>query len=150
MNHEEQVPGVDKVKVEGGAQRQKGRSSKAATEGEGWVMKGGWRDGQNLNSSDLSASHRNLWFILQGIEICISSSRTRCELKKNKNKKPSGILDNLGRGPDEKQRLLEKSRIYRKDHLRLGPGVEERMKWTEKGDSSQSDLVATKDRKQAG
>lgn len=56
----------------------------------------------------------------------------------------------MGRGPDEKQRLLEKSRIYRKDHLRLGPGAEERMKWTEKGDSSQSDLVATKDRKQAG
>ena len=32
---------------------------------------------------------------------------------------------------------MEKSRIYRKDHLRLGLGAEERMKWTGKGDSSQ-------------
>ena len=45
---------------------------------------------------------------------------------------------------------MEKSRIYRKDHLRLGLGAEERMKWTGKGDSSQPDLVATKERKQAG
>lgn len=45
---------------------------------------------------------------------------------------------------------MEKSRIYRKDHLRLGLGAEERMKWTGKGDSSQPDLVATKERRQAG
>lgn len=86
-----------------GAQRQKQRSGKVATGGEGWVMKGGWRDGQNPDSSDLSASPRSLWFILQGTKTYILRSRTWCELK-NKTK-PSGNLDNLGRGPDEKQRV---------------------------------------------
>lgn len=79
VSHEEQAPGGDKFKVESGAQRRKRRSSDTAPEGEGWVMRGGWRDGQNLSSNDLSASPRSLWFFLQGVEICILSSRTRCE-----------------------------------------------------------------------
>ena len=87
VNQEEQAPGVDKFEVEGGARRRKRRSSNAAPEGEGWVMRGSWREGQNLSSNDLSASPRSLWFILQGEEICILSSGTQCELKEKEKKK---------------------------------------------------------------
>ena len=54
------------------------------------------------------------------------------------------------RSRGSRQEVVGKVQDIQKDHLRLGPGAEERMKWTEKGDSSQADLVATKDRKQAG
>ena len=87
VNQEEQAPGVDKFEVDGGTRRRKRRNSNAGPEGEGWVMRGGWREGQNLSSNDLSASSTSLWFILQGKEICILSSRTRCELKGKKKKK---------------------------------------------------------------
>lgn len=135
-----------------GAQRQKQRSGKAATGGEGWVMKGGWRDGQNPDSSDLSASPRSLWFILQGTKTYILRSRTWCELK-NKTK-PSGNLDNLGRGPDEKQRVQAggcwKSPGYT-GRTTWDWGWGQRRGWSGQGRGIRvNHLVATKERKQAG